>query len=371
MRLLPHQQKLALGFALAMAGAPCARPASGSIKADEAVDIYPAFATLATNPLGQTVWRAPVHFRVYEPAAGALPAWSLRRVFGLSDEDLSAAEKILFRQRVNLFLNDNERGKTLRLALGDQEFDCGPTQPNGHFRGTVEWPGLSRQNETPARGGKTGWMTWRATGGMAGTNLTGRVAPLAPAGWAVISDIDDTIKVSEVRNKRALLLNTFARPYQPVPGMAGVYQQWDRQTNLAFIYLTASPWQLYQPLHGFLAENGFPDGVMEMRHFRLQDGTFLDLFKSPANYKAPAILRWLSQLPERRFILVGDSGEMDPEIYGTIGRHYPTQVQRIYIRDVSGESREAPRYQKAFDGLAPDRWRIFRDPAELLTNSPF
>jgi phosphatidate phosphatase APP1 len=57
-------------------------------------------------------------------------------------------------------------------------------------------------------------------------------------------------------------------------------------------------------------------------------------------------------------VLVGDSGEHDPEIYGAIARAHPTQVRGILIRDVTGEGRGAPRYGKAFAGIPVEQWLI-------------
>jgi len=68
---------------------------------------------------------------------------------------------------------------------------------------------------------------------------------------------------------------------------------------------------------------------------------------------------------QRRFILIGDSGEADPEIYASIARRYPQQVIRIFIRDVTGEGEKARRYQKTFKGLPKSLWTVFRDAARL------
>ena len=66
---------------------------------------------------------------------------------------------------------------------------------------------------------------------------------LASHGVSVISDIDDTIKVSEVLSKRALLKHTFYSYFKPVEGMSELYQKWSEQ-KCQFHYVSASPWQL-------------------------------------------------------------------------------------------------------------------------------
>ena len=78
-------------------------------------------------------------------------------------------------------------------------------------------------------------------------------------------------------------------------------------------------------------------------------------------HKLAAIARLMEDFPLRRFLLIGDSGELDPEIYGEVARTRPERVEGVVIRDVTGEGRDAARYARAFEGVAPERWHIFRD----------
>ena len=110
----------------------------------------------------------------------------------------------------------------------------------------------------------------------------------------------------------------------------------------------------------------FPEGTFHLKVFRVKDRTFFSLFGSPRTYKLAVIEPVLRQFPERRFVLVGDSGEQDPETYGALARRHPGQIVRILIRDVTGTLSEAPRYQKAFSGVPPPVWTIFHAPAEIM-----
>ncbi len=67
---------------------------------------------------------------------------------------------------------------------------------------------------------------------------------LARHGLSVISDIDDTVKISNVLSKRSLLKHTFYSYFKPVEGMSELYQKWSEQ-KCQFHYVSASPWQLY------------------------------------------------------------------------------------------------------------------------------
>ena len=173
------------------------------------------------------------------------------------------------------------------------------------------------------------------------------------------------IKVTQVRNRHAILKNTFLRPFEPVPEMAAFYQNLARSNHAAFHYLSASPWQLYAPLSDFIRANGFPTGAFALKEFRWKNKTFLSLFADPEKYKRAVIEPLFKRFPHRRFVLIGDSGERDPEIYAALARKFPRQVERILIRDVTGEPRTAHRYEMVFRGLPPEHWQIFTSPADL------
>ena len=85
----------------------------------------------------------------------------------------------------------------------------------------------------------------------------------------LISDIDDTILISEVTQKRRLLANTFlknAKQRQAVPGMASLYTRLMAQNaepaSAPLFYLSASPRQLQDAISEFLGHNAFPPGVL-------------------------------------------------------------------------------------------------------------
>jgi phosphatidate phosphatase APP1 len=192
---------------------------------------------------------------------------------------------------------------------------------------------------------------------------------LEPTGVSVISDIDDTIKVSTVGNRRELLRNTFCRPMAPVPGMAELYKAWQK-FGARFHYVSASPWQLYEPLSAFIRSNGFPAGTFHLKQVGVTDGSLRRLLDSPEGYKVPVIEEIMARFPLRQFILVGDSGEKDPEIYGELARKHPKQVARIIIRMTDGAPMSEERLRSAFAGVARERWQIFVSPAEVVRELP-
>jgi phosphatidate phosphatase APP1 len=68
----------------------------------------------------------------------------------------------------------------------------------------------------------------------------------------------------------------------------------------------------------------------------------------------------------RTLVLIGDSGERDPEIYGFIARKYPKRVHQIFIRAVKGETKDDKRFLQAFTDVPREKWVIFTDPINEL-----
>jgi hypothetical protein len=322
--------------------------ADSPIKSDEEVLFIPTAAHLDKGE-----WVVPVHGWIYEPERGDLlrrkALEELSDSLGLKD---GSVESKRFRERAAAFLYDNERGKEISVRIGEKVVQLGESKPNGHFHGTIRLSaGEAKQLA------EDGWVAFRAiTREGDRRTFEGRALLLQPAGLSVVCDIDDTLKVSNVRDKVALLENTFLEEYQAVPGMAEVLDAW-RKKGAAFHYVSASPWQLYGPLNEFFARQKYPPGTWHMKLFRVKDSSFANLFQSPLEYKLETIEPLLKAHPKRKFVLIGDSGEKDPEAYGELARRYPEQVEQIVIREL-GEEIDQARYRKAFAEVPEAKWMI-------------
>ncbi len=271
----------------------------------------------------------------------------------------------VFTERARPFLVDNQQGKAISVRLGTKDYPVGQSGANGHFRGTIRLGKEEAAALVRGPGGQAGWVMFQAVTPPGDDRIfPGKVGLLAETGISVISDVDDTVKVSQVRDRRELLANTFLREFRGVPGMAEAYRKWAAD-GAAFHYVSASPWQLYDPLARFLAAEGFPDGSFHLKVFRLKDPSFFDLYADPEAYKRRAIEPILKSFPGRKFVLVGDSGEKDPEVYGALARDHRAQIVRIFIRDVTGEPADGERYRTAFQAVGKERWRVFRSADEI------
>jgi hypothetical protein len=324
------------------------------LKRDEVLVFYPSYLAW-DKAAGQ--WSGSIHGNVHEPAEGVVldtTLATLRLLLGLSGE-LTDQEKERFRERTAAFAADNERRKSIVVTIDGKTFASAPSRANGHFLIDVTLPEGAAGTALPFSARLL--PDDRRTFG-------GEVRLLAAKGISVVSDVDDTIRVSNVLDRSELMANTFVRPYQVVEGMPELYAAWGRQ-GVAVHYVTGSPWQIFPALWEFLNDGGFPAAGIDMRYLRVLDGSFKNLFREGLEYKPEPIREILRRFPGRRFVLVGDSGEHDAEVYAAACREFPEQVRGIFIRAVLEEHLDRARYTEIFAGIDDSSWIIFRDPAAL------
>ena len=336
------------------------------VKSDENITLYTTAAW--PSPAQPGSWEVEVHGVIFEKENRTLLSNAIISGMGIDPEELPDAARKLLRERMALFLADNERRKTLPIQAGSTIRTLPPSEPNGHFRETFT---LSSTELQEAAG--EGTIPLRAlTPPGDGRTFTGSVCVIPDNSRPlVISDVDDTIKITAVNDKEEVKLNTFCRPFLPVDGMAAVYQRWASQSLAGFCYVTGSPWQLYEPLEAFRAAHIFPQGPWHMKYLRVADPETIRTFlNSSTNYKLRAISPLLTRWPSRPVFLIGDSGEQDPEVYGSLARQHPDRIAGIYIRKVTPGDRSAPRYLSAFSGIKDSIWHLFSEAAELPQTLP-
>jgi len=337
------------------------------------------FPTYARQAAGGRCWRITVAGMAIRPLPRtsrrrAMAVAVLKRVMGLDDEQCAAP---VFQQRSASFLFQRLVGRHVRCGVGGLQFTAGQTDRIGHFATTIDIDadritGLG--DRTPGT-----WLPTSAwldddddaepeAGDAAGAGIASGIVHLVPErGASVISDIDDTVKLSNVANRRELLANTFLREFVAVPGIGPIYRQWEEE-GVAFHYVSSSPWQLADSLSGFFRDVGLPSGSLHLKLFRLKDSTPLGWLPSRKRSKRRAIERILADFPARRFLLVGDSGERDPEVYAQVARRHPGRIAGVMIRRVEGprpatEKRFARLERRLPAGLV----RVFTDAEELAT----
>lgn len=294
------------------------------------------------------------------------------RKLGLDLDAITLAEQDRFRARTQLFRVDSESLKDIGIVFRDACAPVGPDEcpsvalPKTNFAGRAS-ARLRLEVDPAAR--ERRWLRFAVAMPRGDRRqFEGRALIVPTLGLSVISDIDDTIKVSQVRDRHELLLNTFAREFVAVPGIAQHYQALAKTRGSRFHYVSSGPIQLYPPLDRFMREAGFPSGSVHLRESTAYSNVIPGHEASRA-HKLAAISRLLDDFPQRSFLLIGDSGEADPEIYGELARAHPGQVVGIRIRDVSGDRADSARYAQAFAELPAALWQIFGE-AEAIAPIP-
>jgi phosphatidate phosphatase APP1 len=229
---------------------------------------------------------------------------------------------------------------TVRATYRDESWET-TSDEEGYFAFEIE-------PESPLTSGEM-WhdlaVTWQHPAEDAsGAAVTARVlTPPPTATFGVISDVDDTILRSYITSvvKMALemlLKNAYSRVTFPgVPAFyralhAGAGVSGNGSDNNPIFYVSLSPWNLYSLLTQFLEINDIPRGPLILRDYGLQT---LTSFGGPSP-KRKLIQDLLDMYPELPFVLLGDSGQHDPEIYAEVVYENPNRIKAVYIRDVSG-----------------------------------
>jgi phosphatidate phosphatase APP1 len=191
----------------------------------------------------------------------------------------------------------------------------------------------------------------------AGARVRGTVHVLPPSARVlVVSDVDDTVVVTNVTSTRGMLTATFLQDEttQPaVAGMAALYRCLAAApgTAPAIVFVSGSPIQLAPRIGRFLERHRFPPAALLLRNLGP---------KTLTGYKEPVLRSLLARFPQVKLVLVGDSGERDPEIYSALRREHPDRVARVYLRKAIPGAGPAAR----FDGML-----LFGDPAEAARDA--
>ena len=340
---------------------------STNIGRTDDVVLYP---TYAVQHVERESWRVPIWGTVYETERASIRKRILVRLLKrIMKVNPACFQSDLFRHRIRHFVAATERSKRVWVQIGEQLFRLRKrSRRNGNFRGTLtlsnrQVAGLKDQGII-----RDGWLHYEVLSrGSDDRRFQGRVQLIEPTGVSVISDIDDTMKKTQVHDLQLMLENTFLQNFQSIDDLDGIYRCWEA-AGACFHYVSSSPWPLFAPLNAFCSETGYPEGSYHLRLLRLRDHMLRRLPVIRRRGKGSKIKSILKAFPQRRFILVGDSAERDPEVYGTVARLFADRVAAIYIRQIPQRPLDEQRAEEAFDGLPRDLWTLFETSDELPSN---
>jgi hypothetical protein len=314
------------------------------------------------DPADQNMWLVPMRVWVHDNRdtpfiEDAIENWAIGHFEKDLERQLGADEKAQLRSCLANFIADDKSNEPVSFTFADDPNGINfqfkeRTTHNGVIAESVRIPDELVRACYARQAGDSRWLEIVAQSGDHGIGK-GRIRFLEPEGLSVVSDIDDTIRITHVpAGKRAVLRNTFLKEFKAAEGMRerylGFVADADASGDACFHYVSGSPWQLYGSLRRFLFEQEqFPAGTVHMKNLRknlLDRGAVRDIMAfalggdlATLDQKIRQITNLMIHLPRRKFILVGDSGEKDPEVYRAIRKLFPNQVLEIYIRDVLGE----------------------------------
>jgi phosphatidate phosphatase APP1 len=256
-----------------------------------------------------------------------------------------------FRRMLRRFNSKELPDAALCAHIGSSEAR-GVTDDEGYFELSISAPELSSVGV---------WKTAEVevvaapVRGLRPVRATAEVlVPSSDAELGVISDIDDTVLQTHVTRKLKMIwvtLSGSAFTRMPFEGTSELYRKLcagktGRGNNPVF-YVSKSPWNLYDFLVDFMDYHELPRGPLLLRDVGLREAP-------PIDHKTAAVARLLETYPDLPFILIGDSGERDPDIYLETAARHPGRVRAIYIRDLGASDAAA--------GVA--RSRALRERAE-------
>ena len=341
---------------------------SSALKPDENVLFIPSVA----YEVNEREIAVDIEAWVYEKERGRGMTTALMKYLDITKSGLSPKEYDRLYEMTQLFRVDSERGKVIQIALEGNKYSMPKTTRTGRTTETieVEIPKDSKrlQNNSvmsfqmidPRNSQKDN------TGQDEGRKnvITGKAYFSANRGISIISDIDDTIKDSDVLNTKNLLKQTFIEPFVAVDAMRDWYQRIAKNKTISFHYLSSSPIQLYPALQEFMDQEQFPKGSIHLRESTTWRSV-VPIGKASENHKRQNIEKLLRVYPNRTFVLIGDSGEKDPEIYTEIMRDFPLQIQCIFIRNVTDETMENMRFKTLFENISSSKWNLFTEPNQI------
>ncbi|MDH6181176.1 phosphatidate phosphatase APP1 [Microbacteriaceae bacterium SG_E_30_P1] len=188
------------------------------------------------------------------------------------------------------------------------------------------------------------------------------------AAFGIISDVDDTVMVTALPRPFLAAWNTFVldeHARTPVAGMAVLYDRLSSANPGApIIYLSTGAWNVAPTLSRFMSRNLYPRGPLLLTDW---GPTHDRIFRSGQEHKRTSLERIAREFPTTKWLLIGDDGQHDPELYREFATAHPENVAAVAIRNLSpGEAVLAGgRNTDAADAVSGVPWISAPDGAGL------
>jgi phosphatidate phosphatase APP1 len=154
--------------------------------------------------------------------------------------------------------------------------------------------------------------------------------------FGVVSDIDDTVMVTALPRPLLAAWNTFVldeHARMAVPGMAVLYERLvTANPGAPVFYISTGAWNVAPTLTRFLSRHLYPAGPLLLTDW----GPTPDrLFRSGQDHKRTTLARLATEFPDIKWLLIGDDGQHDQEIYSEFAHDHPGNVAAVAIRRLS------------------------------------
>ncbi|MEU1970503.1 phosphatase domain-containing protein [Microbacterium sp. NPDC019599] len=181
-----------------------------------------------------------------------------------------------------------------------------------------------------------GWQTFEMSV-EGGEPVETRVFIVGPeVRFGVVSDVDDTVMVTALPRPLLAAWNSFVvdeHARQPVPGMAVLLERIARENpGSPVVYLSTGAWNIAPTLIRFLRRHLFPPGSILLTDW---GPTHDRWFRSGKAHKLSNLARLSKEFPQVRWLLIGDDGQHDDEIYTRFTAAHPANVVGVAIRRLS------------------------------------
>lgn len=244
------------------------------------------------------------------------------------------------RNTIRRFDSDELPDALLRATFRGRRYET-TTDREGYFAFRFDAAGASR----------AGWHTAKielleSLVGNRGISARGvMLLPSASSEYVIVSDIDDTIMrtgAAEPTTMARLVLSENAWTRTAFPGVARLYhaleQGGDGRGRNPVFYLSRTGWNLYDLFEMFLERNGLPAGPLLLRDLSIFEKASERV--SNRDHKIGRIEQILEMYPRLPLVLIGDSGQHDPETYLQIAKKHPRRIRAVYLRDVTRGKRD-------------------------------
>ncbi len=186
----------------------------------------------------------------------------------------------------------------------------------------------------------------------------------------IISDIDDTILIShatKVGKKFWLSISKNSYTRRPFPGVSEFYKFLNQDGKVPVFYVSSSDWNLYDLIMDFLTYRKIPNGPLLLKDLHVN---LKNIWKSGGGdhtHKMEKIDLLMKLYPQMRFILIGDSGQHDPELYAKVIERHPGRVSAVYIRQIGKLTRDRENILNQFMPQVKVAW--VKDTQEAMVHA--